>query len=681
MKRNKKASKLDRRHQAFTRFMIIVAVMVIWMLGVSARLVHLQVTQSGWLREKALDIRQDIKQTKLMRGSIFDRNGRTLAMSVRARTLYANATEIEDIEGTAAAVAKSLKLDQKQIADALRKGKEAGKKFVPLAKKLDDETVTRVNRELDRAEARKPDLPSFKGLHWREDQKRSYPYQTLASQTIGFSDSSDTGKAGIEQSLDKVLRSSVVEKAQIRDRLGRVIREEEVEEARQPGDVFLTIDANLQYFAEQALENGVVSSSARSGMLIALRPKTGEILALANYPNFDPNTVTEATSKFVLNSSVQSVYSPGSVFKLVTYASAVDKGLLTAGSTIDAGNGTVTVGGRTFKDKHGGGPIPAADAMARSSNVCAIKTALSVGKEDFYSMTRKMGFGSKTGIELPGEVSGIIRSPERWSGDSLASQAIGYEMGVTALQMAVSFATIGNNGVRVSPNIVKEIRTTNTEPPSKKAPEQVRVVSEETAAATRELLKKVVISGTGKRAKLDGYSVAGKTGTAWKFNPETKSVDSSKYISSFIGMAPADDPEIVVAVVIDEPRNGGRDGGQVAAPIFREVTQYILEQTGVKEDESRSPEQKQVAAKTEQRPEVSQERQATALNAKERTAMPAAPKTEGVSKPEKKLPAAEPKSKDKPSDGRPRVVEKLTADNDRSEPAYGSGPDQRKIET
>lgn len=679
--RRKKIPKLDRRHQAFTRFMIIVAVMVIWMLGVSARLVHLQVTQSGWLREKALDIRQDVKQTRLMRGSILDRNGRTLAMSVRARTLYADATKVEDVDGTAAAVAKALKLDAKQLAEALKKGKEGGKKFVPLARKLDDEIVTRVNRELDRGEARKPDLPSFKGLHWREDQRRSYPYQTLASQTIGFSDSSDSGKAGIEQSLDKVLRSSIVEKVQVRDRLGRVIKEEDVEKEGEPGDVVLTIDANLQYFAEQALERGVTDSGARSGMLIAIKPKTGEVLALANYPNFDPNTITEANSKFVLNNSVQSVFSPGSIFKLVTYASAVDIGLLTADSSIDAGNGTVTVGGRTFKDKHGNGMIPAVDAMAKSSNVCAIKTALSVGKENFYSMTRRMGFGSKTGIELPGEVSGIIRSPERWSGDSLASQAIGYEMGVTALQMAVSFATIGNNGVRVSPSIVKEIRTANTEPPSKKAPEQVRVVSEETAAATRELLKKVVISGTGKRAKLDGYSVAGKTGTAWKFNPETKSVDSSKYISSFIGMAPADDPEIVVAVVIDEPRNGGRDGGQVAAPIFREVTQYILEQSGIKEDQSRAPEQEQVAVKTEPKPDVPKEKQKTALETKDRSVKQDASKPDAARKPEKRLPAATPKAKEKPADGRPRVVEKLTAINIGYEELYRSGLYQRKIET
>ncbi|QQS33398.1 MAG: penicillin-binding protein 2 [Acidobacteriota bacterium] len=674
--RRKKSAKLDRRHQAFTRFMIIVAVMVIWMLGVSARLVHLQVTQSGWLREKALDIRQDIKQTKLMRGSILDRNGRTLAMSVRARTLYADATEVEDVGGTAAAVAKALKIDVKQLSDALRKGKEGGKKFVPLAKKLDDEVVTRVNRELDRAEARKPDLPSFKGLHWREDQRRSYPYQTLASQTIGFSDSSDSGKAGIEQSLDKVLRSSIVEKVQVRDRLGRVIREEDVEKEGHPGDVVLTIDANFQYFAEQALERGVVDSGARSGMLIAIKPKTGEVLALANYPNFDPNTVTEANSKFVLNNSVQSVYSPGSVFKLVTYASAVDKGLLSADSSIDAGNGTVTVGGRTFKDKHGGGPIPAVDAMAKSSNVCAIKTALSVGKEDFHSMTRKMGFGSKTGIELPGEVSGIIRSPERWSGDSLASQAIGYEMGVTALQMAVSFATIGNNGVRVSPNIVKEVRTTNTEPPSKKAPEQVRVVSAETAAAMRELLKKVVISGTGKRAKLDGYSVAGKTGTAWKFNPETKSVDSSKYISSFIGMAPADDPEVVVAVVIDEPRNGGRDGGQVAAPIFRDVTQYLLEQLGVREDQPKSAVPPQPVTKTEPAPEKKVPAVSSSVDKGEKTK-----KAEPKKSLEKPKEVQAPKSKDKPGDGRPRVVEKLTAYDGAVPFHFRKIPYLREIET
>jgi cell division protein FtsI (penicillin-binding protein 3) len=636
--------------------MIVVALMVIWMLAVSARLVHLQVTQAAWLREKALDNRQDIKKTKLFRGTIYDRNGRVLAMSVRARTLYANPAEIEDVSGTAAAVARSLKMDAKTIVEAIQKGKEANKKFVPLAKKLDDEAVNRINRELDQGETKKKDLPNFKGLYWKEDQRRRYPYQTLASQTIGFSDSSDTGKAGIEQSLDKYLRSSVVEKIQTHDRMGRVIREIEVESDHQPSDVVLTIDADLQYYAEEALEEGVLASGARSGMLIAMKPKTGEVLALANYPNFDPNLVTESSSRYVLNNTIQTVYSPGSVFKLVTYASAVDKGSLSASSTIDAGNGTVSVGGRTFRDKHGSGPIAAADAMARSSNVCAIKTAIAVGKEDFHKMTRRMGFGSKTGIELPGEISGIVHSPERWNGDSLASQAIGYEIGVTALQMTMAFATIGNNGIRVSPNIVKEIRPSDpSEPPINKAPERARVVSEETAAVTRELLKKVVISGTGKRARLNGYSVAGKTGTAWKFNSETKSVDPSKYISSFIGVAPADDPELVVAVVIDEPRNGGRDGGQVAAPIFAKTAQYMLERLGVKEDQPRSQSDPANNVATDH-PSDTAGRDASPANKKGVPTKPASGRSDQKEGSERNV-----RQKDKQNEGRPRVVDKLTA--------------------
>lgn len=649
--------------------MIIVALLAIWMFAVSARLVHLQVTQAAWLREKALDNRRDIKRTKLFRGTIYDRNGRVLAMSVRARTLYANPAEIDDVAGTAAAVARSLKMDAKTVTEAIRRGKEANKKFVPLAKKLDDETVNRINRELDQGEIRKKDLPNFKGLYWKEDQRRRYPYQTLASQTIGFSDSSDAGKAGVEQSLDNYLRSSTVEKIQVHDRMGRVIKETEIESDRQPSDVVLTIDADLQYYAEEALAEGVIASGARSGMLIAIKPKTGEVLALANYPNFDPNMVTESASKFVLNNAIQTVYSPGSVFKLVTYASAVDKGSLNVNSTIDAGNGTVTVGGRTFRDKHGSGSIAAADAMARSSNVCAIKTAIEVGKDDFHKMTRRMGFGSKTGIELPGEIAGIVRPPDRWNGDSLASQAIGYEIGVTALQMAMAFATIGNNGVRVSPNIVKEIRPSDpSEPPTSKAPEQARVVSGETAAVIRELLKKVVISGTGKRARLNGYSVAGKTGTAWKFNAETKAVDPSKYISSFIGLAPADDPELVVGVVIDEPRNGGRDGGQVAAPIFAKTAQYMLERLGVKEDQ---PRDRTNALKNEvaDKPVEPERKNVPAGSTKGAAAKPAP--DGGVKKDGSERTV---KPKDNQNEGRPRVVDKLTAAVSRS--ANNSGQPQ-----
>ena len=570
------------RQTAFVRFMLIVAVFVIWIGGISVRLVHLQVTQHAWLKGKALDLRQDVKQTRMLRGTIFDRNDRMLATSVRVKTLYADPLEITDTDATAKAVADALKLDALQIAFQIRQGKEANKKFVAIAKKLDDDVAAKANKALDTPGLKKADLPTFTGLHWRDEQRRSYPYQSLAAQVVGFSNAEDEGKAGIEQSQDVVLHGAIIKKLQERDRLGRVY-DETTFERDLPSDIVLTLDTGIQYITEQALERGVRAANARSGIAIVMAPKTGEIIALANYPSFDPNTIGEATGDSIGNKAIQSVYSPGSVFKIVTYGSALEKHLFSPEDKIDAGNGTIDVANHLFSDHHTG-VMSYAEALAHSSNICAIKTGMRVGRDDFYTMVQKMGFGNKTGIELPAETQGIVRPLNKWNADSLASMSIGYEIGVTALQMTSAFATIANNGVRIGPHVIKEIRRSDEQPKTVKQIQQTQVVTAETARDLKTMLRQVVLSGTGRRAQLNGYTVAGKTGTAWKFDSKTKSIDSSKYISSFIGMSPAENPEIIVAVVIDEPKVGARDGGMVAAPVFREIAQQILQEMKVAPD-------------------------------------------------------------------------------------------------
>jgi len=588
MRNGKRTKKKDLRQVAFTRFMLIVAVFVLWIGGIGARLVNLQITQHAWLKERAVDIRQDVKQSRMLRGTIYDRNERALAMSLRVKTLYADTTEIADTATAAKSIAKALNLNINQVANQLKAGKDSKKRFVPLAKKLDEESVQKINKALDTSGVKKADLPNFTGLHWREDQKRSYPYQTLAAQVIGFSNSDDDGRAGIEQSRDDVLHGAVIKKLQERDRLGRVYDETTVER-EEPSDIVLTIDAAYQYMAEQALENGVKTSQAKSGMAIVMNPKNGEILALANYPTYDPNTITDSVAEHIGNKAIQSVYSPGSVFKIVPYGTALEKNLFTPDDMIDAGNGSIVIAKRTFSD-HYSGSMSYSDAFAKSSNVCAIKTGMRVGREDFSSMVQKMGFGSKTGIELPAETQGIVRPVDKWNGDSLASMSIGYEISVTALQMVTAFATIANNGVRNQPHIIKEIRQSDEKPAIVTQPQQSQIVSAQAAQHLRTMMRQVVVGGTGRRAQLNGYTVAGKTGTAWKYNSKTKSVDSSKYISSFIGMAPADNPEIVVGVVMDEPKGGARDGGMVSAPVFREIAQQILTEMKVATDAQVKPE-------------------------------------------------------------------------------------------
>ncbi len=550
------------------------------------RLVHLQVNQSEWLRGQALNQRRDQVRSRLLRGTIYDRTERALAMSVSAKSLYADPSEIEDVEKTAREVAAVLKLKPNDILKDLREAKESNKRFVWLARKLDEDAAQKINETLQDTEIKKWDEPRFAGLHWREEQKRSYPYQTLAAQVVGFSNSDDIGQAGIEQSQEEILRGAVIKGWQDRDRLGRVYDESETEKREPPKDIVLTISNSIQYKTEQALEKGVKAANAKSGVAIVLNPKTGEILAMANYPTFDPNKFGESAPETYTNKVLQNVYSPGSVFKIVTYGGALQENLIKADGTIDCSKGFIEVGGRRFNDPHATKTMSYADALAVSSNYAAIKTALGLGKDRFYGYARQFGFGELTGIELPAEARGQLRSPETWNGDSLASMSIGYEVGITALQAAAAYAVIANNGVRIKPHIIKEIRQADGKIVSAIEPQALQIVSAENARDLRQMLQEVVLSGTAKRARLNGYSSAGKTGTAWKYDAKLKKYNAAKYVSSFIGFAPVNNPSVVIAVVMDEPRGGARDGGQVSAPVFREIAEQILPDLNVIPDEN-----------------------------------------------------------------------------------------------
>ena len=379
--------KKDHRQTAFTRFMIIIALFVLWIGGIGARLVYLQVNQHDELRSKAVGQRRDVKQTKLLRGTIYDRNERALAMSVKAKTLYADPMRIDDINKAAKDLAKILKKNEKTLREQLSDAKEMERRFVPLEKGLDTAQADEINKALDRSGVSKSDLPNYPGLHWREEQKRSYPHGSLAAHVIGFSDAAGVGQAGVEQAQNTALYGAVIKRQQERDRLGRVY-DEVVTEKEPPKDVILTIDNTTQYFVEQALENAVKQSNAKSGMAVVLSNKTGEVLAMANYPTFDPNDLGSITTDNLRNSSIQSMYSPGSVFKLITYSAAVERNLARSDAEIEAGNGTISVGKRVFKDSRALGRITYTKAMAVSSNVCAIKTSMRVGRDGFYQTIR-----------------------------------------------------------------------------------------------------------------------------------------------------------------------------------------------------------------------------------------------------------------------------------------------------
>lgn len=618
----------------FTRFMLIVGIFVFWIGVIGVRLVYLQVNQHEWLSDKAQNQRRDESKSKTLRGSILDNSGRALAISVNVKSLYADPREIEDVPATAQKVAAALKIKPQQIASDIQEGKKNGKRFVWLARKIDEDKARKLNETLKDEKLKKFDAPQMQGLHWREEQKRSYPYGHLASQVIGFSDLDDIGRAGIELSQEETLRGAIVKKWQDRDRLGRVYDESETKR-EPPKDIVLTISNSIQYKVEEALEKGVKAANAKSGMAIVIDPKNGEILAMANYPTFDPNKFNEASPDVYANKTIQSIYAPGSVFKLVTYSSALEEKLITPDGELDCNRGVLDVAGHIFRDAHCGSRISYTDAFAFSSNIGAIKTGMKLGKEKFYHYARQFGFGAPTGVELPAEVRGQFRSPENWYGDSLASMSIGYEMGVTALQTASAFATIANDGLRVKPHIIKEIRSNDGKDIATTEAGKVQVVSPETARSLRRMMQKVVLSGTGKRAQLNGYSSAGKTGTAWKFDEKLKKVSASKYIASFIGLAPVENPAVVIAVVLDEPQGGARNGGQVSAPIFREIAEQILPEMNVAPDGTLRQEIGQEIKETEEVKDVFNGQESKDENVSDKTA--------------EKTPKAAVEKKDKPA--------------------------------
>ncbi|MFV0387636.1 MAG: peptidoglycan D,D-transpeptidase FtsI family protein [Pyrinomonadaceae bacterium] len=571
----RKRRKTDSTSNIFTRFMFVCAFLAIWIGAIGVRLVYLQVNEHSSYRSQVLDQSQYVVETKTLRGSIFDRNGRPLAMSMKVKSLYADPVQMTNVAETTEAIGKLLKINARDLAKKIEDEKKLGRQFLWVAHKLEKEQVDEVNERIINAVDPETGKKRYTGLQWVQEQKRTYPHGTMAANVIGFTNAADKGQAGIELSQDDYLQGENVRKVRERDRLGRIY-DEWGHASEESEDVVLTLDNAIQSRVEEALAAGSKRANVRSGRAIVLDPKTGEVLAMANFPSYDPNNFRALKPGDSRNSAIQDNFTPGSIFKLVTYGAALEEKLIAPDSELDCGDGTITVANHTFTDSHAVGTVSYTQAFAQSSNVGAIKTGLKVGKESFFDYVKKFGFGKPTGIELPAEANGMLRDPKNWNGDSLASMSIGYEIGVTALQSATAFATIANDGVKIQPHIVKEIRKSNGEVVSATEPKTQRVVSSETARKLRAMMREVVLDGTAKKAQLKGYTAAGKTGTAWKYDPQIKAINRSKYFASFIGYAPANDPKIVIAVVMDEPRGPWKYGGEVAAPVFSEIAEQVL---------------------------------------------------------------------------------------------------------
>jgi cell division protein FtsI (penicillin-binding protein 3) len=561
------------------RTLFVAAFVAFWMVGISARLVHLQVTRHEKLVARARQQQQDAIETSAARGPVLDREERELARTIDTTSVSVAPDEFKQnkedtdaqvnasIESTAQGLSSVLALNKKAVFDQINEAKNSGRRFIWIARRIDPEKAELLEKM------------ELAGVHTRKEPKRFYPNGSLAANVLGFVGLDGNGLAGIEQVYNEKI---VGEPGKIyieKDSLGRAYESTEI--LGRPGQtVILTIDQSIQYQAELALTAAITNSRAKAGTAIVLDPHTGDILALANAPTFDPNDVGAAPPTARANWALQNIYEPGSTFKIVAFSAAIEKGLAKPDDHIDCQMGSITVAKRLIHDHHPFGTLTIAEALAKSSNVAAIKLGLRVGDPTMHDFITRFGFGSRTGIELPGETVGLVRPLHRWQPSSIGSIAIGQEVGVTPLQMVAAFGALANDGVRIAPHLIREIRNGNGVTTYRPNPEQHRVIKKETAAALRGMLEGVTLNGTAKKAQLDGYTAAGKTGTAQKIDPRTRTYSTTKFVASFVGFAPVNDPAVVIIVVIDEP-GGSYHGGEVAAPVFRQIAEQILPEMGV----------------------------------------------------------------------------------------------------
>jgi cell division protein FtsI/penicillin-binding protein 2 len=570
---------------SFRRTLFVAAFVAFWMFGISARLVYLQVSNHENLVARAHRQQQEAIETSPTRGPVLDRQERELARTIDTTSVFIAPDEfnrnetraMEEVGCTAAVLSSVLKLDRRTLVNQILEAKESGRRFLWIARRITPDKA-QILETMDLA-----------GVHTRKEPKRFYPNGSLAANVLGFVGLDGNGLAGIEQVYNEKISGEPGKLFIEKDSRGRAYESTEI--SGRPGQtIVLTIDQSIQYQAEAALMTAIQQSGAKSGTAIVLDPHTGDILALANAPTFDPNDVGAASPAARANWALQNIYEPGSTFKVVAFSAAIEKGLAKPDDHIDCQMGSITIAKRVIHDHHPFGSLTLAEALAKSSNVAAIKLALRVGDPTMYEYITRFGFGSRTGIELPGETAGLLRPLNRWQPSSIGSVAIGQEVGVTPLQMAAAFGALANDGVRVAPHLIREIRSASGVTIYRPDPDQRHVISAETAKALRGMLEGVTLNGTAKKAQLDGYTAAGKTGTAQKIDVRTRTYSRTKFVASFVGFAPVNNPAVVIIVVIDEP-GGAYHGGDVAAPVFRQIAEQILPEMGVIPDtDFKSPE-------------------------------------------------------------------------------------------
>jgi cell division protein FtsI (penicillin-binding protein 3) len=548
------------------RWLIVCGLAVVWMAAVLGRLSYLQLFCYSEYFAKAQHQQQRIFEISPKRGAIYDRKGRELAISLPMDSVFADPLEISDAEMVARLLSRVLNIPPDELETKIREAHTP----VRLAKKLSPETVQRI------------DDMNLKGVFFQKENRRAYPGRELSAHLLGYVDVDEKGLGGIEYSLDKEIRGRPGKVVVMAD--GRRHWYDRREAAADPGaSVTLTIDATIQYIAEKELAQAVARTHAKAGVVVVQDPNTGELLAVASWPTFDPNDAGSYPDDVRMDRAVTMAYEPGSVFKVITLTGAIENGVVTPNDLIDCQMGSILLAGRVIHDHKRYGILSVRQILEDSSDVGAIKVALRLGAPRFYDTIRQFGIGQMTGISLPGENRGLLRPLENWSGNSIGSIAMGQEVSATPIQIISAISAIANGGTLYPPRIVREIDGGAELLPQPRA-EPRRATDPRTAATLRGMMEDVILEGTGKHyAGLDGYTAGGKTGTAQKIDPATGRYSRSNYMASFAGFAPVNDPVVTILTVLDSPV-GGHEGNETAGPVFKRVAEQVLAYLDVPHD-------------------------------------------------------------------------------------------------
>jgi len=546
------------RTAAVLGFLFLVLVLL------ATRAVWLQVVTAEYLQEQGNARHLRVIQDNSHRGMILDRNGEPLAVSTPVESVWAEPDEIEAARARWPSIARILGMPEREIAQLVRHNR--GREFMYLKRHVTPEQAERITAL---------DIP---GIGLQREYRRYYPSGVVAGHVVGFTNIDDAGQEGVELAYDRWLRATAGRKRVLKDRFGNVVESVESVTLPVPGkDLTLSIDRRLQYLVYRELKKSVAAHRARAASAILLDARTGEVLAMVNEPGFNPNNRSNLISSIFRNRAVTDILEPGSTVKPFTIAAALESGRFSPQTTIDTAPGQLMVGRNTIRDVHDYGLITVAQVIEKSSNVGAARIALSLKPGIVRDMFVHAGFGSPTGIGLPGEVGGRLNPPSRIPIE-MATLAYGYGLAVTPLQLARAYASLANGGTILPVTLVRRDEPVTGE----------RIMSEATAAATRKMLERAVSGdGTGGAAKVAFYRVGGKTGTAHKLiNGEYA---DRRYVASFAGFAPASDPRLVMVVTVDEPSTGGYFGGQVAAPVFSRVMHSALRLLDIPPDDQNAP--------------------------------------------------------------------------------------------